>query len=87
MPNPGRRLLVARGTAIFAGLSTAGIVGYGLHTAMSAPRVDRVQIPVAELPRPLDGLRLAVVSDTHLGPIARQTHTPRIVDVIELRAP
>jgi predicted MPP superfamily phosphohydrolase len=82
VPDPERRLLLARGTAIFAGLTAAGIVGYGMRTAMSAPRVDRVQIPVAKLPRRLDGLRLAVVSDIHLGPIARQAHTQRIVDVI-----
>jgi uncharacterized protein len=75
-------LLLARGTAIFAGLTAAGIVGYGMRTATNPPRVDRVQIPVAKLPRSLDGLRLAVVSDIHLGPIARQAHTQRIVDVI-----
>jgi predicted MPP superfamily phosphohydrolase len=82
VPNPDRRLLLARGTAIFAGLTAAGLVGYGMRTALSAPRLDRVQIPVAKLPRSLDGLRLAVVSDIHLGPIARQAHAQRIVDVI-----
>ncbi|MEU4427536.1 metallophosphoesterase [Actinoplanes sp. NPDC024001] len=82
VPNPDRRLLLARGTAIFAGLTAGGIVGYGMRTAMSAPRVDRVQIPVAKLPRTLDGLRLAVVSDIHLGPIARTAHSQRIVEVI-----
>jgi hypothetical protein len=81
-PNPDRRLFLARGAAIFAGLTTAGFVGYGMRTAMGPPRLDRVQIPVARLPRSLDGMRLAVVSDIHLGPIARAAHSQRIVDVI-----
>ena len=79
--NPNRRLLLARGAAIFAGLTAGGIVGYGMHTAVSPRRVDRVRIPIANLPRNLDGTRLAVVSDIHLGPIARAAHAQRIVDV------
>ena len=53
-----------------------------MRTAMGPLRLDRVQIPVARLPRSLDGMRLAVVSDIHLGPIARAAHSQRIVDVI-----
>jgi uncharacterized protein len=87
VPNPDRRLLLARGTAIFAGFTAAGIVGYGMRTALSAPRVDRVQIPLAKLPRSLDSLRLAVVSDIHLGPISRTAHAQRVVDVINVSTP
>ena len=36
-----RRLLLARGAAIFAGLTAAGITGYGVRTALGGPRLDR----------------------------------------------
>jgi predicted MPP superfamily phosphohydrolase len=80
--DPSRRLLLARGAAIFAGLSAAGITGYGVRTALGPPRLDRVQIPLAKLPRRMDGLRIAAVSDIHLGPILGRAHTERIVAAI-----
>ncbi|WBB73742.1 metallophosphoesterase [Micromonospora sp. WMMD1128] len=80
--DPSRRLLLARGTAIFAGLTAAGITGYGVRTAMGPPRLDRVRIPLAKLPRSMDGLRIATVSDIHLGPLRGRAHTERIVAMI-----
>jgi predicted MPP superfamily phosphohydrolase len=77
-----RRLLLARGTAIFAGLTAAGITGYGVKTALGPPQLDRVQLPLAKLPRAMDGTRLAVVSDIHLGPLTGSRHAGRIVDLI-----
>ncbi|WP_433792767.1 metallophosphoesterase [Actinoplanes sp. CA-252034] len=77
-----RRLLLARGTAIFAGLTAAGITGYGVKTATGAPQIDRVQLPMAKLPRAMDGTRLAVVSDIHIGPLTGVNHAQRIVQVI-----
>ncbi|GAB3950037.1 hypothetical protein GCM10027614_49810 [Micromonospora vulcania] len=80
--DPGRRLLLARGAAIFAGLTAAGITGYGVRTALGPPQLDRVQIPLAKLPRSMDGLRIATVSDIHLGPLRGRAHTERIVAAI-----
>ncbi|WP_433653390.1 metallophosphoesterase [Micromonospora zamorensis] len=80
--DPARRLLLARGAAIFAGLTAAGTVGYGVRTALGPPRLDRVQIPLAKLPRSMDGLRIATVSDIHLGPLRGRAHTERIVAAI-----
>jgi predicted MPP superfamily phosphohydrolase len=77
-----RRLLLARGAAIVAGLTATGITGYGVKTALGPPQLNRVQIPLAKLPRTLDGTRLAVVSDIHLGPLAGSHHVGRIVDLI-----
>ncbi|MDG4763103.1 metallophosphoesterase [Solwaraspora sp. WMMD406] len=82
VPDPGRRLLIARGVAIFAGLTAAGITGYGVRTALGPPRLDRVQVPLARLPRSLDGLRIATVSDIHIGPLTGPAHTARIVELI-----
>lgn len=80
--DPSRRLLLARGAAIFAGLTAAGITGYGVRTALGPPRLDRVRIPLAKLPRAMDGLRIATVSDIHLGPLRGRSHTERIVAMI-----
>jgi predicted MPP superfamily phosphohydrolase len=77
-----RRLVLARGAAIFAGLTAAGITGYGVQTALGPPRVARLRVPMAKLPRAMDGTRLAVVSDIHLGPLTGAGHTERIVEVI-----
>ncbi len=77
-----RRLLLARGAAIFAGLTAAGITGYGVKTALGGPRINRVQVPLTKLPRAMDGTRLAVVSDIHLGPLTGTRHAGRIVEVI-----
>ncbi|WP_422744478.1 metallophosphoesterase [Micromonospora sp. WMMD754] len=80
--DPSRRLLLARGAAIFAGLTAAGVTGYGVRTATGPPRLDRVRIPLAKLPRSMDGLRIATVSDIHLGPLRGRAHTERIVAMI-----
>ncbi|MGC5018884.1 metallophosphoesterase [Micromonospora sp. DT47] len=80
--DPSRRLLLARGAAIFAGLTAAGVTGYGVRSATGPPQLDRVRIPLARLPRGMDGLRIATVSDIHLGPLRGRAHTERIVAAI-----
>ena len=77
-----RRLLISRGVAITAGLVATGTTAYGVTQAMGAPRLKRRQITLAKLPRSMDGYRIALVSDIHLGPLAGRSHTQRIVDVI-----
>ncbi len=80
--DPGRRLLVARAAAIVAGLAVAGTVGSGVHSALGAPRIRRVRITLAKLPRSREGYRIALVSDIHLGPLSGRSRTERIVDLI-----
>jgi predicted MPP superfamily phosphohydrolase len=77
-----RRLVLARGMAIFAGLTAAGITGYGVKTALGTPQINRWAMPMRKLPRGMDGTRLVVVSDIHLGPLAGTHHVGRIVDLI-----
>jgi uncharacterized protein len=81
-PELTRRLLIARSAAIFAGLTAAGVTGYGVRTALGPPQVKRLQIPLAKLPRSMDGYRIALVSDIHLGPLTGIEHTRRIVRTI-----
>ncbi|SDT73870.1 metallophosphoesterase [Actinoplanes derwentensis] len=81
-PGLERRLLLARGAAIFAGLTATGITGYGVKTATGMPQIDRFPMPMPKLPRAMDGTRLAVVSDIHIGPLTGVDHARRIVQVI-----
>ncbi|MEU3404710.1 metallophosphoesterase [Streptomyces sp. NPDC006670] len=82
-----RRVFVARtlgGTAVAA----AGLtVGNGAYGVLRGPRVKRVQVPLARLPRAAHGFRIAVVSDVHLGPILGRAHTQRIVDTVNRTQP
>ncbi|MDG9704314.1 metallophosphoesterase [Streptomyces sp. DH37] len=79
---PTRRLFVARTVAAAAGVAAAGTVGYGTYGVLRGPKLKRVTVPLAKLPRAAHGYRIAVVSDIHLGPILGRAHTQRIVDTI-----
>ncbi|MFI6287210.1 metallophosphoesterase [Streptomyces sp. NPDC051018] len=86
-PAVSRRLFVSRvvgGSAAAAALAT---VGYGTYGVLRGPRVKRVTVPLAKLPRAAHGFRIAVVSDIHLGPILGRAHTQRIVDSINSTRP
>ncbi|MER6114944.1 metallophosphoesterase [Streptomyces sp. NPDC001743] len=85
--DPSRRLFVARavgGAAAVAGLATTG---YGTYGVLRGPRVKRVTVPLARLPRSAHGFRIAVVSDIHLGPVLGRAHTQRIVDTVNRTQP
>uniref|UniRef100_UPI00082C0825 metallophosphoesterase n=1 Tax=Streptomyces lushanensis TaxID=1434255 RepID=UPI00082C0825 len=85
--SPSRRLFVSRvvgGAAATAALAT---VGYGTYGVLRGPRIKRVTVPLAGLPRSAHGFRIAVVSDIHLGPILGHAHTRRIVDTINSARP
>jgi uncharacterized protein len=81
-PDEDRRLLLARSAAIVVGLTAAGVTGYGVGTAVSPPRLKRVQIPLTRLQRTADGYRIAVVSDIHIGPMRGRNKVERIVTMI-----
>lgn len=84
-PDPAalsRRLLVSRGLALAVGVGAVGTTGYGVRTALGPPVIDRQQIMLPRLSRAMDGTRLVVVSDIHIGPLAGEAHVRRIVDRI-----
>ncbi|MEU0137905.1 metallophosphoesterase [Streptomyces sp. NPDC006296] len=80
--DPSRRLFVARAVGGAAALAGLGTVGQGAYGVLRGPRVKRVTVPLAGLPRAAHRFRIAVVSDIHLGPILGRAHTRRIVDTI-----
>lgn len=84
---PSRRLFVARAVGGAAAVAGLGTTGYGAYGVLRGPRVKRVTVPLARLPRSAHGFRIAVVSDIHLGPVLGRAHTRRIVDTVNRTQP
>ncbi|MEU2424637.1 metallophosphoesterase [Streptomyces sp. NPDC007851] len=86
-PAPSRRLFVSRvvgGAAATAAVTTVGLGTYGV---LRGPRVKRVTVPLAKLPRAAHGYRIAVVSDIHLGPILGRGFAQQVVDTVNATQP
>ncbi|MGJ5873091.1 metallophosphoesterase [Streptomyces griseiscabiei] len=84
---PSRRLFVSRvvgGTAAAVAVAT---VGHGAYGVLRGPKVKRITVPLAKLPRSAHGFRIAVVSDIHLGPILGRGFAQRVVDTINATQP
>ncbi|MEU6892785.1 metallophosphoesterase [Streptomyces sp. NPDC046557] len=82
-----RRLFVSRTLGGVAAAAALGTVGVGTYGVLRGPRVKRVRVPLAKLPRAAHGFRIAVVSDIHLGPILGRAHTTRIVETVNRTQP
>jgi uncharacterized protein len=55
------------------------LLAWGYVEAMRVPRVKRVDVAIARLGPGLDGLRVAVITDTHYGPINRARWSAAVV--------
>ncbi|MER6491928.1 metallophosphoesterase [Streptomyces griseorubiginosus] len=84
---PSRRLFVSRVVAGAAAAAAVGTVGYGTHGVLRGPRVKRVTVPLAKLPRAAQGYRIAVVSDIHLSPVLGRGFAQKVVDTINSTQP
>ncbi|MFJ1748725.1 metallophosphoesterase [Streptomyces sp. NPDC088116] len=83
----GRRLFLGRAVGVLAGATALGTVGHGMSVALGDPLIKRVPVTLSKVNARLAGLRIAVVSDVHLGPMLGRSHTERIVRMInELEA-
>ncbi|MEU4165705.1 metallophosphoesterase [Streptomyces sp. NPDC026665] len=84
---PSRRLFVSRVVAGAAAAAAVGTVGQGTYGVLRGPRVKRVTVPLAKLPRSAHGFRIAVVSDIHLGPVLGRGFAQNVVDTINSTQP
>ncbi|MFE2879278.1 metallophosphoesterase [Streptomyces roseus] len=82
-----RRQFVARAVGGAAALAATATVAQGTYGVLRGPRVKRVRVPLAKLPRAAHGFRIAVVSDIHLGPVLGRAHTARIVETVNRTQP
>lgn len=74
-------------------IATAGVViaavattSYGVVEA-ARPEVVRVTVPLAALPDEFDGLRVALISDLHVGPSRGGEFTARVVETVNAERP
>ncbi len=82
-----RRLFLARTGAVAAGAVSVSLVGVGAFNALGPPDVLHVPVRLRRLDMAFNGFRIAVVSDIHLGPLARRPHIERIVRMINETEP
>ncbi|MFJ7964697.1 metallophosphoesterase [Streptomyces sp. NPDC096324] len=87
VPAPSRRLFVSRVVGGTAAAVAVGTVGHGTYGVLRGPRVKRVTVPLAKLPRSAHGFRIAVVSDIHLGPVLGRGFAQKVVDTINSTQP
>lgn len=74
VPDPTRSRLIAVGLLVVVAVLSA----YGVREAFRIPRVRRAEIMIAGLSAELDGLRVAVLSDTHFDALVRPDWTTRL---------
>jgi predicted MPP superfamily phosphohydrolase len=66
--DPSRREFLRRASS-FGVLGVGGVIAVeGFVSAARPPAVERVRVPIDDLPEALEGFRIAQISDTHLGP-------------------
>ncbi|MDY6999339.1 MAG: metallophosphoesterase [Actinomycetota bacterium] len=86
-PAVDRRVFLARTTAVAAGVTAVGLTGFGMANALGRPELLQVPLRLARLDPALNGFRIAVVADIHLGPLLGRAHTERIVSMINAAEP
>ncbi|WP_024332672.1 metallophosphoesterase [Gordonia hirsuta] len=78
LARPQRWLQIATAALVVV---TAILVGSGL-VAAGRPQVSESAVVVPRLPQQFDGLRIAVVTDLHVGPARGAGYTRRVVDLV-----
>ena len=82
-----RALLALRATGLAAAGLAVGVTGAAHAHALALPEVRRVTLPIARLPAALRGLRIAQISDLHVGPTLRGDTVAAIVARVNELAP
>ncbi|MEU6384427.1 metallophosphoesterase [Streptomyces bauhiniae] len=82
-----RRVFVSRVAGGTAAAVALGTTGWGTYGVLRGPRVKRLTVPLAKLPRSAHGFRIAVVSDIHLGPVLGRDFAQTVVDTINSTQP
>lgn len=82
-----RRVFLARGLAVTAGVVAVGTAGTGAWFANAAPVVERVPIRIPGLDPALDGLRIVTFSDGHLSATYGGRRFERLVELVNAQRP
>lgn len=76
--NPLRSRIVA----VVLAVAIVALTASGLYQARRVPRVRRTDVVLPRLDPALDGLRIAVLADTHYGPIDRTSWSRKLVAAV-----
>ena len=87
VPDPARRLFLARGLAVTAGAVALGTAGTGIYLANSTPVVRRVPVALRGLDPALEGLRIVTFSDGHLSATYGGRRFERLVETVNAQRP
>ena len=60
-----------------------GVAAFGYYQARRTPAVRRIDVPVADLPPALEGLRIVQISDLHVGPTIKGPFVERLVSRVQ----
>ncbi|WP_340683661.1 metallophosphoesterase [Amycolatopsis coloradensis] len=84
-----RLVLVVSGVDSAAGIVSgvvlvvfAALAAYGMFEARRVPRLKELDVVLPRLGAGLDGLRFAIITDTHFGPLNRTTWSEKVVEVV-----
>ena len=80
LPDPSRRYFFQTATYFAGAVPFVGAL-YGFAAERLHYIVERVEVPVAGLPPALDGLRIAQLSDIHIGPYLPRGQVRRAVEL------
>lgn len=82
-----RRIFVARTIAGVTLASTASITTLGMRNALGDIEVRRVPVRLARLPRALDGYRIGLISDVHIGPLLDRRFLAGVIETLRRLRP
>ncbi len=80
LTDPGRRLALARLAAGTASATVLGAAAYGIYKGTVELVVRRVEVKLPRLPAALDGLKVAQLTDLHLGAMRRWPWLQKVVE-------
>jgi len=79
-PDPSRRSFFQTASYVAGAVPFMGAL-YGFAAERLQFRVERVEVPIADLPPALDGLRIAQLSDIHIGPYLPRDQVRRAAEM------
>jgi hypothetical protein len=82
----GRRAVWSGAMVLVLTVSALILPGLRLATSRRPARVTHITIPLPRLPKALDGLKIILISDTHLGPITLPVAWDRLLPLRHLKA-
>jgi hypothetical protein len=87
MHDPERRLLIQRAFGLTALSATAVLGGVSLWNGMRPVIVRPLTVTLDRLPQSLDGLRIAQITDLHIGPMVGSEWLRQVVDKVNALKP